>query len=169
MRLTQFLYQIIVKEAAKLVPEEVIGLKAVLKAVKTKKADIKDIVEMATRPEEFGLDAQPVPEMASVSTLLHEGISCEEMLTIVKAGELPALQLPETQWPLIQIMERLGQTAIVSQTIIEEPTLGLKIEIPEMASSVESTVEPLSTAVVEVLPDGKSPPFTCLLEYIRIV
>jgi hypothetical protein len=66
-----------VKEAAKLLPEEAIGLKAVLKAVKTKKADIKNIVEMAIHPEEFGLEATPVPEMASVSTLLHEGISCE--------------------------------------------------------------------------------------------
>lgn len=146
----------IVKEAARLVPEEAIGLKAVLKAVETKMANIKDIVEMAMHPQEFDLMAKPVPELASVSTLLHEGVSCEEMLTIVKAGELPALKLPETQWPLIQIMDRLGQTAIVSQVIVEEPTLGLKVELPESATSTESTVESLSTAVVQVLPDGKS-------------
>lgn len=137
------------KEAAKLVPEEPIGLKAVLKAVETKTANIKDIVEMAMHPQEFDLSAKPVPELASVSTLLHEGVSCEEMLTIVKAGELPALKLPETQWPLIQIMDRLGQTAIVSQVIVEEPTLGLKVELPEMAMSTETTTDELSTATVK--------------------
>lgn len=146
----------IVKEAAKLLPEEPIGLKAVLKAVETKMANIKDIVEMALHPDEFDLIANPVPELASVSTLLHEGVSCEEMLTIVKAGELPALKLPENQWPLVQIMDRLGQTAIVSQVIVEEPTLGLKTEMPESVTPIESTVEGLSTATVEVLPDGKS-------------
>ena len=131
------------KEAAKLLPEEPIGLKAVLKAIETKTAKIEDILEMAMHPEEFDLKSL-VPEMGSISTLLHEGVSCQEIVTIVKAGELPALSLPETQWPLIQIMDRLGQTAIVSQVIVEEASLGLRTETPESATSVESTTEGLS-------------------------
>lgn len=101
-----------------------------------------DIVEMAIHPDEFDLETQPVSDMATVSTLLHEGISCEEMLTIVKAGELPALNLPETQWPLVQIMDKLGQMAIVSQVIVEEPTLkDLFAEIDEIPLSIDERIE----------------------------
>lgn len=143
--------EVMVKEAIKMVPEEPIGLKAVLKAVEMKSANIQDVVVMATHPEEFDLQSEPVPEMAAVSTLLHEGVSCDEMLTIVKAGELPALKQPETQWPLVQIMERLGQTAVVSQVIVEEPSLNLKTaEMIETARTAQSsTVETLSTATVK--------------------
>ena len=94
------------KECARLAPEEPIGMKAVLKAIETKSANIEDIVVMATHPEEFNLETLPVPEMATVSTLLNEGISCEEMLIIVKAGELPALNLPENQWAFVQRIQQ---------------------------------------------------------------
>jgi hypothetical protein len=140
-----------VKEAAKLLPEEPIGLKAVMKAIETKTAKMEDILEMAMHPEEFDLKWQAMPEMGSISTLLHEGVSCQEIVTIVKAGELPALSLPETQWPLVQIMDKLGQTAIVSQVIVEEASLGLKTELPESATSVESTTEGLCTGALLVI------------------
>ena len=141
--------EVIVKEAAKLAPEEPIGLKAVLKAVETKTANIRDITEMATHPEEFDLTSEPVPEMATVSACLHEGVSCEDVLTMVKAGELPTLKQPETQWPLVQIIERLGQTALVSQVIAEEPTLGLVGEMPCEEYSTESMTDMLSTATIQ--------------------
>lgn len=120
-------------------------MKAVLKAVETKSANIEDIVVMAMHPEEFNLESQPVPEMATVSTLLNEGISCEEMLAIVKAGELPALNLPDTQWPLVQIMERLGQMAIISQVIVEEPNLNLPAQINELPQTVDERIEKFVT------------------------
>ena len=144
--------EVMVKEAVRMVPDEPIGLKAVLKAVETKTADIRDIVVMATHPEEFDLQSEPVPEMAGVSTLLHQGVSCEEMLAIVKAGELPALNLPETQWPLVQIMERLGQTAVVSQVIVEEPSLNLRTAEQVTSQTVQSSTiieSQLSTATVK--------------------
>ncbi len=134
-----------VREAARLAPEEPIGMKAVLKAIETKSANIEDIVVMATHPEEFNLGAPPVPEMATVSTLLNEGISCEEMLTIVKAGELPALNLPENQWPLVQIMEKLGQTAIISQVIVEEPAMNLPAQINEIPQTVDERIDKFMT------------------------
>jgi hypothetical protein len=120
-------------------------MKAVLKAIETKSANMEDIVVMATHPEEFNLEAHPVPEMATVSTLLNEGISCEEMLTIVKAGELPALNLPENQWALVQIMDKLGQTAIISQVIVEEPALNLPAEINEIPQTVEERLDKFVT------------------------
>ncbi len=104
-------------------PQQPIGLKAVLRAIDTHVADIEDVVDMATHPEEFELET-PVPDMAQVYTYLHEGVSCEEMLSIVKAGELPELNKPETQLPLLQIIDRLGQIAVVSEVIAEESARG---------------------------------------------
>lgn len=120
-------------------------MKAVLKAIETKSANMEDIVVMAAHPEEFNIEAVPVPEMATVSTLLNEGISCEEMLTIVKAGELPALKLPESQWALVQIMEKLGQTPIISQIIVEEPALNLPAQINEIPQTVEERIDKFVT------------------------
>lgn len=129
-----------------LLPNEPIGLKAVLKAVETKTAKIEDIVDMATHPEEFNLKIKPVPEMARISTFIHEGVSCQEMLALAKAGELPSLIKPEMQWPMVEIIEKLGQAVIVSQVIVEESALGLKKEVPQIVQSKESTTETLSTA-----------------------
>jgi sulfate adenylyltransferase subunit 1 (EFTu-like GTPase family) len=117
------LAQVVLKEAEKLVPQQPIGLKALLRAVETHVADIEDIVDMATHPEEFDLQT-PVPDIAQVYSYLHEGVSCEEMLAIVKAGELPALGLPETQWPMMQIIDKLGHIATVSEVIVEETARG---------------------------------------------
>lgn len=127
-----------VLEATKLAPEEPIGLKAVLRAVEEKTANIEDIAAMATNPEEFNLQTHPVDEMAQVSSFLNEGVSCQEILSLVKAGDLPALKLPENQWPLIQVMEKLGQTATVSKVIVEEPALNLELS---QSSEVDTTDE----------------------------
>ena len=129
-------------EATKLAPDEPIGLKAVLRAVETKIAKIEDIVVMATRPEEFNLESLPMPDMATVSTRLQEGISCQEILTSVKAGELPSLNLPENQWPLVQIMDKLGHTATVSQVIVQEPKLNLMTaHIDQLPLMVDESME----------------------------
>jgi hypothetical protein len=130
--------QAVVKEAIRLAPEEPIGLKAVLRAVETKTAKIEDIAVMATRPEEFNLQTEPMPDMAAVSTLMHEGVTCQEIMTIVNNGELPSLKLPENQWPLVQIMDKLGHSAIATQVIIQEPKLNL---ITAQISQVPLTVE----------------------------
>ena len=125
-------------------------MKAVLKAIETQTAKIDDIVDVANRPEEFNLKFQPVAEMGQISILLNEGVSCQEILALVKAGELPALTMPEVQWPMIEIIEKLGQTAIVSQVIVEESALGLKeeeLDLPETIESTESAIT-LTTAVV---------------------
>jgi hypothetical protein len=133
---------VVVNEATKLAPEEPIGLKAVLRAVEMKTAKIEDIVVMATRPDEFNLEALPIPDMASVSTRLQEGISCQEILTSVKAGELPSLNLPENQWPLVQIMDKLGHTATVSQIIVQEPKLNLMAaEINQLPVLIDESIE----------------------------
>lgn len=115
--------QAVLKEAAEMIPRQPVGLKAVLRAVETKTANMEDIVEMAIHPKEFNLRT-PVPEMAEMSIYLNEGVSCQEMLSLIEAGELPSLNKPETQWPLIEIIDKLGQIATVSEVIVEEATLG---------------------------------------------
>jgi len=130
--------QVMVSEATKLAPEEPIGLKAVLRAIEEKTANIEDITAMATNPEEFNLEASPVAEMAQILSFVNEGVSSEEIISLVKAGDLPALKLPENQWPLVQVMEKLGQTATVSKVIVEEPTVNLEInEFDEIKTTDE--------------------------------
>ena len=131
-------------------------MKAVLKAIETKTAKIEDIVDIANRPEEFNLKFQPVAEIGQISILLNEGVSCQEILALVKAGELPALIMPEMQWPMIEIMEKLGQTALVSQVIVEESALGLRDEELGLTEPIQSTESPITmeTAIVSSAKTG---------------
>jgi len=135
--------EVMVLEATKLAPQEPIGLKAVLRAVEEKTANMEEVVGMALNPEEFNLKTRPVVEMAQISTFLNEGISCQEVLALVQAGDLPALRQPETQWPLVQVMDKLGHSATVSQVIVEEPTLNL--ETSEMQTTEEKVDKFIST------------------------
>merc|ERR1712137_1021922 len=60
------------------------------------------------------------------------------------------------QWPMIEIIEKLGQTAIVSQVIVEESALGLKdkeLDSPESIQTTESAPT-LETATVSAANTG---------------
>ena len=98
-----------------------LGMKSFMRMME--KANV-NVEEMITEkfPKEFETDLQePVcKEMAKVSVMLKEGIQAQEIMTMIETGELPSLNLPEAQVPLVNMMEQEGQTALVCQVLIEE-------------------------------------------------
>lgn len=97
-----------------------VGLKALLRMVKHAK-DIKpDQFFKEVIPRECGQFSSTTQELQKVSQMINQGIENEEIIATCEAGKLPTLKKPETQQPLINIVEKQGHTVMVAQVLVEE-------------------------------------------------
>lgn len=105
------------QEQAKVHP---VGLKALLRMVKYAK-DIKpEVFFKEVIPREMGRFSSTTQELQQVSQMIKQGIENEEIIATCEAGKLPTLKRPETQQPLINIVEKQGHTVMVAQVLVEE-------------------------------------------------
>ena len=114
-----FINEVIVDQAVQR-KEQSVGVKAFMKMVQKANVNVEQVFG-ETITKEFGSqDAQPVQELAKVSMMMKEGVQAQEIISMVDAGQLPALKLPETQMALLNIVEREGHSALACQVLIED-------------------------------------------------
>lgn len=97
-----------------------VGLKAFLRMVKHAKNIKPDALFKEIVPKEMGLFSSSTQELTKVSQMINQGIETEEIIAFCEAGKLPALKKPETQQPLINIVEKHGHSVMVAQVLVEE-------------------------------------------------
>lgn len=106
--------------------EKAIGAKAFVKMMKEAKVNIEEIMSESL-PKEFGPeDKAPIEEVAKVSVMMKEGIQAEEIIHMMETNQLPSLKKPESQAPLLKVVEQQGQKALVCQVLIEESVKDIK-------------------------------------------
>lgn len=106
--------------------DRAIGAKAFVKMIKEAKVNIEEVLTESL-PREFGPGTKgPVEEMAKVSVMMKEGVQAEEIITMMEANQLPSLKKPESQAPLLKVVEQQGQSALVCQVLIEESVKDMK-------------------------------------------
>lgn len=106
--------------------DRALGVKAFVKMMKEAKVNIEEVLTESL-PREFGPDAkEPVKEMARVSVMMKEGVQAEEIITMMETDQLPNLKKPESQAPLLKVVEQQGQSALVCQVLIEESVKDMK-------------------------------------------
>ncbi|KAF2361288.1 hypothetical protein FHG87_007955 [Trinorchestia longiramus] len=127
--------------------EKAIGAKAFVKMMEEAKVDIQEIIS-ETLPKEFGPeDQKPLEEVQKVSLMIKEGVQAEEIIDMMEANQLPALKKPESQAPLLKVVEQQGQRALVCQVLIEESVKDIKQGLPKVdMASVSSVQSSLTTA-----------------------
>ena len=108
---------VLVKEAEKK-PEKIIGTKSIIKAVQTGKQTMEEVILDVSK--EFGPSSEPVKEIAAVGQLLQEGVKCDEVISLVESGMLPALQKPETQSCLVTMVANKGHVSTVCEVLTED-------------------------------------------------
>merc|ERR1719187_891380 len=59
-------------------------------------------------------------ELKKVSQMINQGVETEEIIATCEAGKLASLKKPETQQPLINIVEKHGHSVMVAQVLVEE-------------------------------------------------
>lgn len=68
--------------------------------------------------------------------MINQGIETEEIIACCEAGKLPALKKPETQQPLVNIVEKAGHSVMVAQVLVEEAYREAKYGKPRPPSCV---------------------------------
>nr|XP_053632982.1 titin-like [Cherax quadricarinatus] len=101
--------------------DKTIGVKTFMRMLEQADVDVEEIITEQF-PKEFDSETQvPISqEIAKVSVMLKEGIQAQEIISMIEAGDLPNLNRPETQMPLIHMVEEQGHTAIICQVLIED-------------------------------------------------
>lgn len=81
--------------------------------------EVNEILESMRAPE-FGPGEGPLRELATIAYLVRHGVSVSDITTFYQTDSFPALQTPESQAALVQLLEREGHANIVSEVLTEE-------------------------------------------------
>ena len=96
-----------------------VGVKAFMKMVQKANVNVEQIFGESVS-KEFGTQEAPKQELAKVSVMMKEGVQAHEIVSMVDAGQLPALKQPDAQMALLNIVEKQGHTALACEVVIED-------------------------------------------------
>lgn len=82
-------------------------------------ADVTNILNSITAPEFAAFEA-PLRELATIAFLVRTGITVTEVMTLYNEKHFPSLQTTEVQAALVQLLERQGYAAYVTEVLSEE-------------------------------------------------
>ena len=103
-------------------PHNPVGLKAFLRMLKHANNVKTDVLFKEVVPKELGRWSPATAEMEKIAAMHNQGIETEEIIACCEAGQLPSLKKPETQQPLVNIVEKQGHSVMVAQVLVEEAT-----------------------------------------------
>ncbi|KAK8746935.1 hypothetical protein OTU49_016904 [Cherax quadricarinatus] len=137
-----------------------VGLKAFLRMVKHAKNIKPETLFKEVIPREMGKFSSTTQELTKVSQMINQGIETEEIIACCQAGKLPALKKPETQQPLINIVEKHGHSVMVAQVLVEEAYRDAKEErvLAERAWEVVHEQEMEMAQVSEIKTETETTP-----------
>lgn len=94
----------------------------------------KEVSEMLEyiNVKEFGPGETPLREIAEIGYLVKNGISIKEVTVLYHENKFPSLTTPQAQSALVNVVERKGHGAIISEVLTEENTIDEK----ELAATV---------------------------------
>lgn len=84
-------------------------------------AEINELMEVINA-KEFGPGESPLRELAKIGFLLRNGITTEEIESLYDSQYFPALRMPQSQSALVQLVERQGHGALITEVLTEETT-----------------------------------------------
>lgn len=88
-----------------------------------KMADEVNEILHVIEAHKFGSGEMPLRELATIGYLLQHGLSVTEITHLYTADSFPALQNPESQAALVQLVERQGHGTLISEVLTEEQTI----------------------------------------------
>lgn len=73
--------------------------------------------------KEFGVGQAPLREIAEIVYLLRNGITVKEVTVLYDDNKFPSLKSPEAQSAMVNVVERKGHGALISEVLTEETTI----------------------------------------------
>lgn len=74
------------------------------------------------KAKEFGPGENPLKELAEIGFLFRNGITVNDVTILYHADKYPSLKTPEAQSAMVNLVERQGHGALISQVLTEETT-----------------------------------------------
>lgn len=98
--------------------------KGILKSVDSDSkvvAEINELMEVINA-KEFGPGESPLRELAKIGYMLRRGLTTDEIEGMYDSEYFPALRIPQSQSALVQLVERQGHGALITEVLTEETT-----------------------------------------------
>lgn len=84
--------------------------------------EVDEMMEVVNA-KEFGPGESPLRELATIGFLVRQGVSVNEINeSLYRTDNFPALRTPDAQNALVQLVEREGHGALITQVLTEETT-----------------------------------------------
>lgn len=80
-----------------------------------------------TKVKEFGFGETPLRELAEIGFLFQKGVTVNDVTVLYQADKFPALKTPQAQSAMVNLVERQGHGALISQVLTEETTTDERI------------------------------------------
>lgn len=97
----------------------------VTKIIKKEQKQMTKAIEQTlefTKAKEFGPGESPLRELAEIGFLFQKGITVDDVTVLYHADKFPALKTPTAQSAMVNLVERQGHGALISQVLTEETT-----------------------------------------------
>lgn len=78
-----------------------------------------ELIMKNLQTKNFGSGQESLRELATIAFLIQQGMSVTDITTLFQTESFPALQTPESQSALVQLLERQGHGKLVSDVLTE--------------------------------------------------
>lgn len=83
--------------------------------------EISEVLDLI-QAKEFGPGESPLRELAEIGYLVRNGISINEITVLYSENKFPSLKAPNAQSALVNVVERKGHSALITEVLTEETT-----------------------------------------------
>lgn len=84
--------------------------------------EVTHMLEMI-QAKEFGPGQTPLREIAEIVYLIKNGITVKEVTVLYDEDKFPSLKTPEAQSAMVNVVERKGHSALITEVLTEETTI----------------------------------------------
>lgn len=120
----------------------------------------KEITQMLefVRVHEFGPGQSPLREIAEIGYLLKHGITVKEVTVLYDDDKFPSLKTPQAQSAMVNVVERKGHGALISEvlteeTAVDEQKLAATVGFRAFMKMVEANYVTIEEVLTEFIPE----------------
>ncbi|XP_045531935.1 titin isoform X5 [Pieris brassicae] len=124
-------------------------------------AEVNELLEVINA-KEFGPGESPLRELATIGYLLRNGVTVEEIENLYDSEHFPSLRIPQSQSALVQLVERQGHGALITEVLTEETAqtediIGAKVGFKAFMKLVEMKHTSVEEVIAHLYPEDFTP------------
>lgn len=106
---------------------------------------------LSVNTAKFGKAEDSLRELATIAHLIKNGLSIKDVNSLYQTNSFPALQSPESQSALVQLLEREGHAKLVSEVLTEETDVDEKFVATAGFRAFMKMIEMKQSSIEEIM------------------